>query len=167
VQGWELPGTDSSREEYFTLDDNQTAFVEGVGKCPKCDQSKSKSRFSHASNRPDGKQHWCKSCFKKYGADSAASSAKSMSVDESSRGPELIDPFGGPDEEDPDLHPDPTADASPFGDEPEDDDGDDDDAIEGTAPPQYLRLVANRGGGDAQRFRPGASPREPKRAGCD
>jgi hypothetical protein len=38
--------------------------------------------------------------------------------------PELIYPFGGPDEEDPDLHPDPTADDPPFGDEPEDDDGD-------------------------------------------
>jgi hypothetical protein len=36
--------------------------------------------------------------------------------------PALINPFSGPDEEDPDLHPDPTADAPPFGDEPEDDD---------------------------------------------
>jgi hypothetical protein len=42
---------------------------------------------------------------------------------------ELIDPFGGPDEEDPDLNPDPTADAPPFGDEPEEDDDDDDSAI--------------------------------------
>lgn len=41
-------------------------------------------------------------------------------------GPELIDPFGGPDEQDPDIYPDPTADAPPFSDEPEDDD---DDAI--------------------------------------
>jgi hypothetical protein len=47
-----------------------------------------------------------------------------MVSDNSECGPELIDPFGGPDEEDPDLHPDPTADAPPFGDEPEDDDDD-------------------------------------------
>jgi hypothetical protein len=30
--------------------------------------------------------------------------------------PELIDTFGGPDEEDPDLHPDPTADDPPWAD---------------------------------------------------
>jgi hypothetical protein len=30
--------------------------------------------------------------------------------------PELIEPFGGPDEEDPDLHPDPTADDPPWAD---------------------------------------------------
>ena len=40
---------------------------------------------------------------------------------------ELIEPFGGPDEEDPELHPDPTADAPPFGDEPEEDDDDDEE----------------------------------------
>jgi len=44
---------------------------------------------------------------------------------------ELIDPFGGPDEEDPDLCPDPSADAPPWADytDGEDDDGDDDPAI--------------------------------------
>jgi len=46
-------------------------------------------------------------------------------------GAELIDPFGGPDEEDPDLHPDPSADAPPWadyadGDADEDHGGDDD-----------------------------------------
>ena len=39
-------------------------------------------------------------------------------------GAELIDPMGGPDEEDPDLHPEPTADDPPFGDEPDDEDKD-------------------------------------------
>ena len=33
----------------------------------------------------------------------------------------LIDPFNGPEEQDPDLHPDPSADDLPFGDEPVDD----------------------------------------------
>ncbi len=37
---------------------------------------------------------------------------------------ELIDPWGGPEEEDPDLYPDPTADDPPFGDEPLDEDED-------------------------------------------
>ena len=34
---------------------------------------------------------------------------------------DLIDPDGGPDEEDPELHPDPTADDPPFGDRELDD----------------------------------------------
>jgi hypothetical protein len=38
--------------------------------------------------------------------------------------PDWIDPDGGPDEEDPDLYPDPTADDPPFGDQDLDDDQD-------------------------------------------
>ncbi len=50
--------------------------------------------------------------------DTPASSLRSGESD-----PELIDPFGGPDDElDPDIYPDPTADDPPFGDEPVDDD---------------------------------------------
>lgn len=35
--------------------------------------------------------------------------------------PELLDVDGGPDEEDPEYNPDPSADAPPFGDDDEDD----------------------------------------------
>jgi hypothetical protein len=40
--------------------------------------------------------------------------------------PELFDPFGGPDEEDPELYPDPKCEFPPFGDVSAGDDDEDD-----------------------------------------